>query len=62
MASGVAGKHLATITPIDQKCARRLGMDVVEVAHVNVEIANAAMNGAPRRISVQWGRPTTCLS
>jgi N-methylhydantoinase A len=42
-------------TAIEERCASRLGMDVVEVAHGIVEIANAAMTGALRRISVQRG-------
>ena len=40
---------------IETKCARPLGMDVIQVAHGIVEIANAAMTGALRRISVQRG-------
>ena len=36
-------------------CAERLSMDVIEVAHGIVEIANSAMTGAIRRISVQRG-------
>ena len=42
-------------TAIEDRCASHLGMDVVEVAHGIVEIANAAMTGALRRISVQRG-------
>jgi N-methylhydantoinase A len=42
-------------TAIEEKCARKLRMDVVEVAYGIVEIANAAMTGALRRISVQRG-------
>ena len=40
---------------IEEKCGRPLGMDVAEVAHGIVEIANAAMAGALRRISIQRG-------
>ncbi len=40
---------------IEERCGRPLGMDVVEVAHGIVEIANAAMAGALRRISIQRG-------
>ena len=40
---------------IKERCARRLQMDVVDVAHGIVEIANTAMAGALRRISVQRG-------
>ena len=40
---------------IEEKCGRPLQMDVVEAAHGIVEIANAAMAGALRRISIQRG-------
>ncbi len=40
---------------IKQKCADRLGMDVVLAAHGILEIANAAMVNALRLISVQRG-------
>ncbi len=40
---------------IQEKCAARLGMAVVEVAHGIVEIANAAMVNALRLVSVQRG-------
>ena len=40
---------------IEEQCARRLGLDVVTVAHGIVEIANAAMVGALRLVSVQRG-------
>ena len=45
----------ASRSVIDEKCARPLKMDIVEVAHGIVEIANAAMTSALRRISVQRG-------
>ena len=45
----------AARTAIEESCGQPLGMDVVEVAHGIVEIANAAMTGALRRISVQRG-------
>jgi N-methylhydantoinase A len=40
---------------IKEKCADRLGLDVVQAAHGIVEIANAAMVNALRLISVQRG-------
>ena len=40
---------------IKQRCADPLGMDVVEVAHGIVEIANAAMVNALRLVSIQRG-------
>ena len=40
---------------IEEKCAERLGMSVEEVALGIVEIANNAMVGALRRVSVQRG-------
>jgi N-methylhydantoinase A len=40
---------------IAERCAARLGMDVVEVANAVVEIANAAMVNAIRLVSVQRG-------
>jgi N-methylhydantoinase A len=40
---------------IEERCARRLGLDVVTVAHGIVEIANAAMTNALRLVSVQRG-------
>ncbi|MSP11632.1 MAG: hydantoinase/oxoprolinase family protein [Chloroflexi bacterium] len=40
---------------IQEKCAVPLGLDVVEVAHGIVEIANAAMVNALRLVSVQRG-------
>lgn len=40
---------------LEEKCGRLLKMDVVDVAHGIVEIANAAMAGALRRISIQRG-------
>ena len=40
---------------IEETCAKPLGMDVVDVAYGIVEIANAAMTGALRRISIQRG-------
>jgi N-methylhydantoinase A len=40
---------------IAEKCARPLGMDAIAAAHGIVEIANAAMVHALRRISVQRG-------
>ncbi len=40
---------------IDERCARPLGMDVTAAAHAVVEIANAAMVGALRLVSVQRG-------
>ncbi len=40
---------------IEAQCARKLGMDVVAVAHGIVEIANAAMVNALRLVSVQRG-------
>ena len=40
---------------IEEKCGKPLEMDVVEVANGIVEIANAAMAGALRRISIQRG-------
>jgi N-methylhydantoinase A len=40
---------------IEEKCARSLGLNVVEVAHAIVEIANAAMVSALRLVSVQRG-------
>ena len=45
----------AASSAIEERCGRPLGMDVVEVAHGIVEIANAAMAGALRRISIQRG-------
>ena len=45
----------AAYRAIKEKCADPLGMDVVEVALGIVEIANAAMVNALRRISVQRG-------
>ena len=45
----------AARTAIEERCGQPLSMDVVEVAHGIVEIANAAMTGALRRISVQRG-------
>ena len=45
----------AARTAIEERCVQPLSMDVVEVAHGIVEIANAAMTGALRRISVQRG-------
>ncbi len=38
-----------------EKCAKPLGMDVVETAHGIVEIANTAMTNALRLVSVQRG-------
>ena len=40
---------------IEERCAEPLGLDVVEAAYGIVEIANAAMVGALRLISVQRG-------
>ena len=40
---------------IAERCAEPLGLDVVEVAHGIVEIANAAMANALRLVSVQRG-------
>jgi N-methylhydantoinase A len=40
---------------LEEKCGRLLKMEVVDVAHGVVEIANAAMAGALRRISIQRG-------
>ena len=40
---------------IAARCARPLNMELVEAAHGIVEIANAAMAGALRRISIQRG-------
>jgi N-methylhydantoinase A len=40
---------------IEETCARKLGLNVVEVAHAIVEIANAAMVSALRLVSVQRG-------
>ncbi len=40
---------------IAASCARSLNMELVEAAHGIVEIANAAMAGALRRISIQRG-------
>lgn len=40
---------------IEERCAKPLGMDVVEAAHGIVEIANAAMVNALRLVSVQRG-------
>jgi N-methylhydantoinase A len=40
---------------IEEKCARPLGLNVVEAAHGIVEIANAAMVNALRLVSVQRG-------
>lgn len=40
---------------IEERCARPLGLDVVEAAHGIVEIANAAMVNALHLISVQRG-------
>jgi N-methylhydantoinase A len=40
---------------IQERCARALGLDVVEAAHAIVEIANAAMVNALRLVSVQRG-------
>ncbi|HEY3108448.1 MAG TPA: hydantoinase/oxoprolinase family protein [Chloroflexota bacterium] len=40
---------------IEARCAARLGLGVVETAHAIVEIANAAMAGAIRLVSVQRG-------
>jgi N-methylhydantoinase A len=40
---------------IREQCARTLSMDVVEVAHAIMEIANAAMVNALRLVSVQCG-------
>jgi N-methylhydantoinase A len=40
---------------IEERCARRLGLDVLTVAHGIVEIANAAMTNALRLVSVQRG-------
>ncbi len=40
---------------IEERCARPLGLDVVQAAHGIVEIANAAMVNALRLISVQRG-------
>ena len=40
---------------IADRCARPLNMELVEAAHGIVEIANAAMAGALRRISIQRG-------
>ncbi len=40
---------------IAAKCARPMDMELVEAAHGIVEIANAAMAGALRRISIQRG-------
>jgi N-methylhydantoinase A len=40
---------------LEERCARPLGLDVVEVAHAIVEIANAAMVNALRLVSVQRG-------
>jgi N-methylhydantoinase A len=40
---------------IEEECGRPLGMGTTEVAHGIVEIANAAMAGALRRISIQRG-------
>lgn len=45
----------AARSAIEERCGRPLGMDVVDVAHGIVEIANAAMAGALRRISIQRG-------
>ena len=45
----------AARSAIEEKCGRPLGMDAVDVAHGIVEIANAAMAGALRRISIQRG-------
>jgi N-methylhydantoinase A len=40
---------------IEARCAARLGLGAVETAHAIVEIANAAMAGAIRLVSVQRG-------
>ena len=40
---------------IAERCARPLGLDVIEAAHGIVEIANAAMTNALRLVSVQRG-------
>jgi len=40
---------------IEERCAARLGLDVVSAAHGIVEIANAAMVNALRLVSVQRG-------
>ena len=40
---------------VEEKCGRPLSMGTTEVAHGIVEIANAAMTGALRRISIQRG-------
>ncbi|HZQ06434.1 MAG TPA: hydantoinase/oxoprolinase family protein [Anaerolineae bacterium] len=40
---------------IQDKCARKLGLDVVAAAHGIIEIANAAMVNALRLVSVQRG-------
>jgi N-methylhydantoinase A len=40
---------------IEERCARKLGLDVLTVAHGIVEIANAAMTNALRLVSVQRG-------
>ena len=40
---------------IETRCARPLGLDVMTVAHGIIEIANAAMTGALRLVSVQRG-------
>ena len=45
----------AARTAIEKRCSDRLQMDAVEVAYGIIEIANAAMTAALRRISVQRG-------
>ena len=45
----------AATEAIEEKCARPLGMEVMEAAHGIVEIANAAMVNALRLVSVQRG-------
>ncbi len=45
----------AARSSIEERCGHPLGMEVVDVAHGIVEIANAAMAGALRRISIQRG-------
>ncbi|HEX4746022.1 MAG TPA: hydantoinase/oxoprolinase family protein [Gaiellaceae bacterium] len=45
----------ASRAAIEERCARALGLDVVEAAHGIVEIANAAMGNALHLVSVQRG-------
>ena len=55
LGGGVALDVDAARAAIEEHCARKLSLDVVEAAHGIVEIANTAMVNALRLVSVQHG-------